>query len=161
MPYADRDRQRRAQRECFAARRQSWLASPAGNFGACVDCGATGAAAQIQLDHFGPAGPLGTHRLWSRHAFREEALVTEPRCFRCHVRVGIARGQLLKGAKLDASDVAAIRLMADRMSTQALADCFGVSPSTIRAAVRRSTWAFIDERATDMFEAAKEVGLVA
>jgi|SRR5436190_1865530 len=80
MPYADKDKQRKFQREWQAKRRQEYLAGKS-----CEECGTTD---NLNLHHRDPEEKI-THRVWSWTQARREAELEKciVLCHLCHMRL--------------------------------------------------------------------------
>ena len=77
MPYKDKEKQKRYQREWYARRRAEWFADKR-----CVDCGTRD---DLELDHIVQSEKV-THRIWSWSKKRrdEELAKCVARCKPCH-----------------------------------------------------------------------------
>jgi hypothetical protein len=115
----------------------------------------------LEVDHRDRTSKV-SHRVWTWNRDRA-ALELEGCQVLCrvhHIEKGVLAGDLMGSARLTVDDVAALRLMRDRMTVNSLADFFAVSTATIRAALSRRTWRHVDEFAGDVAQRAADIGLI-
>jgi hypothetical protein len=95
MPYADREEQKRFQREWRSARRAQWIADRGG---ACVECGST---ERIEIDHIDPGEKeCNPTFAWSRVDRDEELDKCQLLCHECHAKKTYVRREAEHGTRL-------------------------------------------------------------